>query len=180
MKKVIQHLSEVRHGQFAGGDRNRARVAARLPDVCRQDRYSAGAGRARNQHSDHAAGRDDRPDGAQGRRRRRNFVQGLVMGTFEEIMSRVGKKPIPVPSAVKIQIGDQLKVQGPKGTLEVPIPEGISVEQKGRNSRDSSRFRRTCRAARAHPGAGRQRRTGRFDRLHARARHRGHRLSRGR
>jgi large subunit ribosomal protein L6 len=45
-------------------------------------------------------------------------------------MSRVGKKPIPVPSGVKIQIGDQLKVQGPKGTLEVPIPEGIRIEQK--------------------------------------------------
>ena len=44
-------------------------------------------------------------------------------------MSRVGKKPIPVPSSVKIQIGDQLKVQGPKGTLEVPIPDGISVKQ---------------------------------------------------
>ena len=44
-------------------------------------------------------------------------------------MSRVGKKLIPVPSTVKIQIGDQLKVQGPKGTLEVPIPEGISVKQ---------------------------------------------------
>jgi large subunit ribosomal protein L6 len=44
-------------------------------------------------------------------------------------MSRVGKKPIPVPSGVKIQIGDQLTVQGPKGTLEVPIPQGISVEQ---------------------------------------------------
>ena len=39
-------------------------------------------------------------------------------------MSRVGKKPIPVPSGVKIQIGEQLKVQGPKGTLEVPIPGG--------------------------------------------------------
>jgi large subunit ribosomal protein L6 len=44
-------------------------------------------------------------------------------------MSRVGKKLIPLPSSVKIQIGDQLKVQGPKGTLEVPIPEGISVKQ---------------------------------------------------
>ena len=44
-------------------------------------------------------------------------------------MSRVGKKPIPVPSGVKIQIGDQLKVQGPKGTLEVPMPAGISVQQ---------------------------------------------------
>ncbi|HWF09450.1 MAG TPA: 50S ribosomal protein L6 [Bryobacteraceae bacterium] len=48
-------------------------------------------------------------------------------------MSRVGKKPIPVPSGVKFQIGDQLKVQGPKGTLEVPIPAGISVQQNGAN-----------------------------------------------
>ena len=45
-------------------------------------------------------------------------------------MSRVGKKPIPVPATVKIQVGDELKVQGPKGTLQVPIPEGITVEQK--------------------------------------------------
>jgi large subunit ribosomal protein L6 len=44
-------------------------------------------------------------------------------------MSRVGKKPIPVPSGVKIQIGDQLQVQGPKGKLEVPIPEGIRIQQ---------------------------------------------------
>jgi large subunit ribosomal protein L6 len=44
-------------------------------------------------------------------------------------MSRVGKKPIPVPSGVKIQIGDHLKVQGPKGTLEVPVPAGIRVQQ---------------------------------------------------
>jgi large subunit ribosomal protein L6 len=45
-------------------------------------------------------------------------------------MSRVGKKPIPVPASVKIQIGgDDLKVQGPKGKLEVPIPEGISAQQ---------------------------------------------------
>ena len=44
-------------------------------------------------------------------------------------MSRVGRKPIPLPSSVKIQIGDQLQVQGPKGTLQVPIPTGISVQQ---------------------------------------------------
>jgi large subunit ribosomal protein L6 len=44
-------------------------------------------------------------------------------------MSRVGKKPIPVPSGVKVQIGDHLKVQGPKGTLEVPVPAGIRVQQ---------------------------------------------------
>ena len=44
-------------------------------------------------------------------------------------MSRVGKKVIPVPSGVKVQIGAPLKVQGPKGTLEVPVPEGIRVQQ---------------------------------------------------
>lgn len=44
-------------------------------------------------------------------------------------MSRVGKKPIPVPSGVKIQIGDHLNVEGPKGKLLVPIPHGISVVQ---------------------------------------------------
>ncbi|MCC6368682.1 MAG: 50S ribosomal protein L6 [Bryobacterales bacterium] len=44
-------------------------------------------------------------------------------------MSRVGKKPIPVPASVKVNIGEQLELQGPKGTLTVPIPEGISIEQ---------------------------------------------------
>lgn len=55
-------------------------------------------------------------------------------------MSRVGKKPIPVPSGVKVTLGEPLKVQGPKGTLTVPVPAGIRVEQKGANlelSRDS-------------------------------------------
>jgi large subunit ribosomal protein L6 len=45
-------------------------------------------------------------------------------------MSRVGKKPIPVPSGVKLQIGNELKVEGPKGKLTVPIPAGIRFEQK--------------------------------------------------
>ena len=44
-------------------------------------------------------------------------------------MSRIGKKPIPLPSGVKIQVGEQLEVTGPKGKLSVPIPEGISIEQ---------------------------------------------------
>jgi len=45
-------------------------------------------------------------------------------------MSRIGKKPIPLPSGVKVQIGDQLQVTGPKGSLTVPIPQGIRIEQK--------------------------------------------------
>jgi large subunit ribosomal protein L6 len=44
-------------------------------------------------------------------------------------MSRVGKKPIPLPKGVKVEIGDQLRVEGPKGKLTVPIPRGITVQQ---------------------------------------------------
>jgi large subunit ribosomal protein L6 len=44
-------------------------------------------------------------------------------------MSRVGKKPIPLPKGVKVTIGDELKVEGPKGKLTVPIPSGIQVTQ---------------------------------------------------
>jgi large subunit ribosomal protein L6 len=45
-------------------------------------------------------------------------------------MSRIGKKLIPLPQGVKISIGDRLEVQGPKGKLSVPLPEGIRAEQK--------------------------------------------------
>ena len=44
-------------------------------------------------------------------------------------MSRSGKKPIPLPSGVKISVGEQLEVTGPKGKLTVPIPDGITFEQ---------------------------------------------------
>ena len=46
-------------------------------------------------------------------------------------MSRIGNKPIPVPSGVKIALApDKIDVQGPKGKLSVAIPRGISFEQK--------------------------------------------------
>ncbi len=44
-------------------------------------------------------------------------------------MSRVGKKPIPMPKGVKVQIGETLAVEGPKGKLSVPIPPGIRFRQ---------------------------------------------------
>ena len=44
-------------------------------------------------------------------------------------MSRVGKKPIPMPKGVNVTVGDRLEVKGPKGTLTVPLPEGIAVQQ---------------------------------------------------
>jgi large subunit ribosomal protein L6 len=41
-------------------------------------------------------------------------------------MSRVGKKPIVLPSGVKVNVSDTaLEVQGPKGKLNAPVPPGI-------------------------------------------------------
>ncbi len=45
-------------------------------------------------------------------------------------MSRVGKKPIPLPKGVKITIGGELLVEGPKGKQTVPIPAGIKLRQE--------------------------------------------------
>jgi large subunit ribosomal protein L6 len=46
-------------------------------------------------------------------------------------MSRIGNKIIPVPAGVKIQIKPhEVEVQGPKGKMNVPLPNGISFEQK--------------------------------------------------
>jgi large subunit ribosomal protein L6 len=44
-------------------------------------------------------------------------------------MSRVGRKPVPLPKGVKITIGPEMLVEGPKGKLHVPIPQGIQVRQ---------------------------------------------------
>lgn len=46
-------------------------------------------------------------------------------------MSRIGKKPIPLPDKVKIDIkGEFVVVTGPKGTVTNPIPPGITFQQK--------------------------------------------------
>jgi large subunit ribosomal protein L6 len=47
-------------------------------------------------------------------------------------MSRIGRQPIPLPAGVKVQIQPKsVEVQGPKGKLTVPLPGGITFEQKG-------------------------------------------------
>jgi len=46
-------------------------------------------------------------------------------------MSRIGRKPIAIPSGVKVQVsGAAVDVQGPKGKLTVKLPSGIRFEQK--------------------------------------------------
>jgi large subunit ribosomal protein L6 len=47
-------------------------------------------------------------------------------------MSRIGKKPIKVPSGVKVTIVDsRLEIEGLKAKLETPIPPGIHFELSG-------------------------------------------------
>src|ERR1700688_5271233 len=46
-------------------------------------------------------------------------------------MSRIGNKPIPLPSGVKFAMaGGKVEVQGAKGKLSFAIPHGITFEQK--------------------------------------------------
>jgi large subunit ribosomal protein L6 len=47
-------------------------------------------------------------------------------------MSRIGKKPIPVPKGVTVSVKqDGVEVKGPKGTLLQLVPPGVTFEVKG-------------------------------------------------
>ncbi len=46
-------------------------------------------------------------------------------------MSRIGRKPIPLPKGVAVKIeGSTVAVQGPKGKLNTQLPPGIRMEQQ--------------------------------------------------
>jgi len=47
-------------------------------------------------------------------------------------MSRIGKKPIPLPKGVTVTITPEaVEVKGPKGSLTQPIPPGVTFAQEG-------------------------------------------------
>ena len=47
-------------------------------------------------------------------------------------MSRIGKKPIPVPKGVNVTVhADAVEFKGPKGTLKQAMPPGVKFEVKG-------------------------------------------------
>jgi large subunit ribosomal protein L6 len=49
-------------------------------------------------------------------------------------MSRIGKKPIPLPATVKYKVqGNIVLVEGPKGKLTAMVPTGITLETKDGN-----------------------------------------------
>jgi large subunit ribosomal protein L6 len=44
-------------------------------------------------------------------------------------MSRIGKKPVPVPANVQATIsGQEVKIKGPKGELSFVVPEALKIE----------------------------------------------------
>ena len=46
-------------------------------------------------------------------------------------MSRIGRLPIPVPSGVQVTLaGQDVTVQGPKGTLSITVSEPITISQE--------------------------------------------------
>jgi large subunit ribosomal protein L6 len=47
-------------------------------------------------------------------------------------MSRIGKKPIPIPQGVKVQVdGQTVRAEGPKGKLTQSVPGGLSAKIEG-------------------------------------------------
>jgi large subunit ribosomal protein L6 len=45
-------------------------------------------------------------------------------------MSRIGKKPIPLPQGVKFEVkGNTVTVQGPKGQVQTHLPSGVQLKQ---------------------------------------------------
>ena len=47
-------------------------------------------------------------------------------------MSRVGRRPIPIPNGVSVEaVAGGVRVKGPKGTLTEPLPPGIRMSVEG-------------------------------------------------
>ena len=64
-------------------------------------------------------------------------------------MSRIGKKPVPVPSGVTVNLaGANLSVKGPKGELKLTLVEHVHAKVEGGgikvDPRDQSKMARSC------------------------------------
>ena len=103
-----------------------------------------GARRARHQHPDDVARRDDRPrrrsrpasaakcsaTSGKATRKPASIAASRAESYKEQLtMSRIGKKPIPLPKGVTVKVDDgAVEVQGPKGKLKQALPAGINFE----------------------------------------------------
>ena len=74
-------------------------------------------------------------------------------------MSRIGKKPIPLPAGVKYKVeGNTVLVEGPKGKVSALIAEGITLKTTDGHLHVERARTTSGRRARADPRAGIQRR----------------------
>ena len=56
-------------------------------------------------------------------------------------MSRIGKKPVPVPSGITADVeGQTVKVKGPKGALSFVVPDDVAVKLDGGQIKVDPRF----------------------------------------
>ncbi len=47
-------------------------------------------------------------------------------------MSRIGKKPVPIPAGVEVKVGaEAVQIKGPKGTLSTPVHPAVSYTVEG-------------------------------------------------
>ena len=114
VQKTIRIAAQVRPARRARDHRHRAGEPSRPPCLLRARGSADGARRPRHQHPDHVARRDDRA----ARRAVRASAAKCSATCGELNMSRIGKKPIPIPTGVKIQVSEgAVEVQGPKGKL---------------------------------------------------------------
>jgi len=69
-------------------------------------------------------------------------------------MSRIGKAPVPIPSGVTVDFPSpqQVRVKGPKGTLEIPVRPEIEVAIEENNVVVTPRGNGAEREARAYHG----------------------------
>ncbi len=71
-------------------------------------------------------------------------------------MSRIGKKPIPVPDTVTVTVdGSDVSVKGPNGELSWGVPEGITVAYDGETKQVNVTRESDLRQARALHGLSR-------------------------
>src|SRR5215467_4541559 len=57
-------------------------------------------------------------------------LEGLALREGFKRMSRIGKKPIPLPQGVKFEVkGNTVVVNGPKGQVQTHLPAGVQLKQ---------------------------------------------------
>ena len=133
---------------------HRAHQPSGPPRLLRRRGRADGARRARHQHPDDLARRDDRPRGQEGRRRRRSALQRVVAASRGSAEARRSEQCLELErnrsrsrraSRVKIAAG-AVEVKGPKGKLRQALPPGIALRAGRRRARGEARARgrRSC------------------------------------